>query len=87
MVERPMPGEMMRGRQSMGMLRLIGVEELIAADLDDYVRIVTRLCADSGWRSALSACIRERSSRLFDDPAPIASLEAFWRDAAQTPVG
>jgi CRISPR-associated protein Csy1 len=82
-----LPGAMMRGRQSTGMLKLIGVEELIAADIDDYVRIATRLCSDPAWRSALSARIRENSSRLFDDPAPIAALDAFWSDAAARAVG
>ncbi len=82
-----LPGAMMRGRQSAGMLRLIGVEELIAADVDDYVRIATRLCNDREWRAALSARIRDNSGRLFDDPAPIAALEAYYREAAATPVG
>ena len=81
-----LPGAMMRGRQSAGMLKLIDVEELIATDVDDYVRIATRLCADPEWRAALSARIRENSSRLFDDPAPIAALEAYYRDAAAAAV-
>lgn len=82
-----LPGAMMRGRQSAGMLGLIGVEELIAADVDDYVRIATRLCSDREWRAALSARIRDNSGRLFDDPAPIAALDAFFREAAANPIG
>jgi protein O-GlcNAc transferase len=81
-----LPGAMMRGRQSAGMLKLIGVEELIATDVDDYVRIATRLCADPAWRNALATRIRENSSRLFDDPTPIAALEAFYRQAAAAAV-
>ncbi|HXX86221.1 MAG TPA: tetratricopeptide repeat protein [Casimicrobiaceae bacterium] len=76
-----LPGAMMRGRQSAGMLRLIGVEELIAADADDYLRIASRLCGDTAWRTSLSKRIRERCGRLFDDAEPIAALEAFYRDA------
>jgi protein O-GlcNAc transferase len=79
-----LPGAMMRGRQSSGMLKLIDVEELIATDVDDYLRIATRLCTDPEWRAALSARIRENSGRLFDDPAPIAALEAYYREAAAT---
>jgi CRISPR-associated protein Csy1 len=82
-----LPGAMMRGRQSAGMLRMIGVEELIAVDQDDYVRIASRLCADPAWRAQLSVRIRENSARLFDDPAPIAALEAFCRDIASRPTG
>jgi predicted O-linked N-acetylglucosamine transferase (SPINDLY family) len=82
-----LPGAMMRGRQSAGMLRLIGADELIARDVDDYVRIATRLCSDPEWRLALSARIRDASSRLFDDAAPIAALQAFYREEAARPVG
>lgn len=81
-----LPGALMRGRQSAGMLKLIGVDELIAADIDDYLRIAARLCGDPAWRADLSARIRERSGRLFDDTAPIAALDAFYRGVAAAPV-
>ena len=76
-----LPGSMMRGRQSLGMLSMMGMDELVASDVDDYVRIATRLCGDPQWRAELRSRIRERSGVLFDDPAPIAALEAFYRDA------
>jgi predicted O-linked N-acetylglucosamine transferase (SPINDLY family) len=81
-----LPGAMMRGRQSAGMLSLLGVHELIATDVDDYVRIATRLCQDPAWRTGLAASIRERNGLLFDDPAPLGALEAFYREAASAPV-
>jgi len=81
-----LPGTMMRGRQSAGMLRLIGVEELIAQDVDDYIRIANRLCGDPEWRAALSAKIREHGARLFDDPEPTAALEAFYQEVAASPA-
>ena len=49
-----LPGRFMRGRQSAGMLRLIGVPELIAADEDDYVRIVVRAGGDAERREVAS---------------------------------
>ena len=76
-----LPGAMMRGRQSAGMLKLIGMEELIAKDVEDYLRIADRLCGDAVWRSALSQRIRERCGRLFDDAEPIKALEAFYEQA------
>ena len=82
-----LPGSMMRGRQSAGMLKIVGVEELIAKDADDYVRIATRLCGDPEWRLAISARIRENSTRLFDDPSPITALQAFYREVAARAVG
>ena len=81
-----LPGAMMRGRQSAGMLSLLGLHELIAADADDYVRIATRLCQDVAWRAGLAASIRERNGMLFDDPAPLDALEEFYREAASVPV-
>jgi protein O-GlcNAc transferase len=81
-----LPGTMMRGRQSAGMLSLMGLHQLIATDVDDYVRIATRLCQDAAWRAGLAASIRERNGMLFDDPAPLAALENFYREAASAPV-
>jgi protein O-GlcNAc transferase len=76
-----LPGSMMRGRQSAGMLGLLGIGELIAADVDDYVRIASRLCQDADWRKTMAASIRERNSQLFEDAAPLAALEDFYREA------
>jgi predicted O-linked N-acetylglucosamine transferase (SPINDLY family) len=76
----------MRGRQSAGMLSLLDLHELIAADADDYARIATRLCQDVAWRAGLAEHIRERNGRLFDDAAPLDALEVFYREAASVAV-
>jgi CRISPR-associated protein Csy1 len=72
-----LPGRFMRGRQSLGMLRSMGIDELVASDEDDYVRIATRLAADSDWRRELSARIRANAGAMFDDPRPVAAFSAF----------
>jgi len=69
-----LPGRFMRARQSAEMLRLCGVEPLVARDADDYVRTAARLASDRGWRDSLAGQIREGRARIFDDPAPIAAL-------------
>jgi CRISPR-associated protein Csy1 len=75
-----LPGRFMRGRQSAGMLRLMGLDELVARDADDYVRIAARLVHDFAWRSGLSARILAARERIFNDAAPIAALgEALSR--------
>ena len=74
-----LPGRFMRGRQSAAMLHLMGVDELVAADADDYVRIVTRLVRDPAFRTDCAARIRAAQSRIFDDPAPVAALASFLR--------
>jgi CRISPR-associated protein Csy1 len=69
-----LPGSFMRGRQSAGMLALEGVDELVARDADDYVRIAARLAADRDWRTELRSRIRAGHARVFDDAAPVHAL-------------
>jgi CRISPR-associated protein Csy1 len=81
-----LPGRFMRGRQSAGMLRLIGMPQLVAADPDDYVRIVARLAADAGERAAIREALRDRRAAIFDDPAPLLAFQAFVEAAASRAV-
>lgn len=74
-----LPGALMRGRQTCGMLRLLGVGELVATDRDDYVRIATRLAQDAAWRDALAQRIDAAKTTLYRDDAAVAALAAFLR--------
>ncbi len=69
-----LPGEFMRGRQTMGMLTLLGVDELIATSTDDYLAIAKRLATDKRHRDEVSAKILANLPRLFNDPAPPKAL-------------
>lgn len=69
-----LPGRFMRGRQSAGMLTLMGLQELIAANEDDYVRKVAAIAND---RSNFSQRIIAKRDRIFDDTSAIAALTAF----------
>lgn len=69
-----LPGRFMRGRQTAAMLRLMGLEELIAADAQDYVRIALEIARDPARNAALREAIAARRAVLFDRPEP---LEAF----------
>ena len=80
-----LPGPFMRGRHSHAMLDILGLAgELSARDPGHYVEIAARLAHDPGFRSRMSAAIRERKHLLFDDAAPIRALEAFLREACGT---
>jgi CRISPR-associated protein Csy1 len=72
-----LPGRFMRGRQTLGMLRCMGIGELVARDEDDYVAIASRLATDRGWRDGLSARIRSAVGAVFDDERPLAAFRAF----------
>ena len=76
-----LPGQFMRARQSAAMLAIAGVPELIARDVDDYVRIAARLGKDPAWRADVAAKIAAGREKLFDDPAPLAAFADFIRDA------
>lgn len=79
-----LPGEFMRGRQTMGMLTLLGTAELIAHSEDHYLAIASRLASDRPYRDALSARIIQNAARLFDDPAPTQALAKVLLSLATT---
>jgi CRISPR-associated protein Csy1 len=77
-----LPGTLMRGRQSMGMLRILGLEELVARDAAGYVGIATALGRDRERRVDVAERIRQRRGELFEREEPIRALEDFLVRAA-----
>jgi CRISPR-associated protein Csy1 len=69
-----LPGRFMRGRQSAGMLAVAGLEDQIARDPDDYVRIAAQLACDREFRTAQSSRTREGAAALFGDPSPVTAF-------------
>lgn len=78
-----LPGDCMRGRQSAAMLRQIDLGDLVASDEADYVRIATRLARDRAWRDDVTGRMQEASARLFDQAAPLATLQDFLDEVAR----
>jgi protein O-GlcNAc transferase len=73
-----LPGRSMRSRHTLGMLRLLELDQrLVARDLDDYVRIAVELGRSADLRAELRGLIGERKHRLYDDPAASAALQDF----------
>jgi predicted O-linked N-acetylglucosamine transferase (SPINDLY family) len=81
-----LPGALMRGRQTAGMLEVLGATDLIAGNRDEYLRIAVRLATDATWRSEQRARIDSGRNRLFDDRAPIDRLQTFLQDLAVADV-
>ncbi|KAA5605508.1 hypothetical protein F1188_11490 [Roseospira marina] len=73
-----LPGPFMRGRHTMAMLRLMGLDELVARDRNDYVAIAARLGQDREVRARLRAEVQERRNRLYGDDGAVRALEAFY---------
>jgi CRISPR-associated protein Csy1 len=74
-----LPGAYMRGRQSAGMLELVGVPELIARDRAEYLAVASRLVGDRAWRDGLRARILASQGRLFDVSDAIDALQDLFQ--------
>lgn len=74
-------GECMRERQSAAMLAQLGASELVAADVDQYVALATRLGRDGEWRAVLADRLRRNAGVLFDAGATTSALEDFLANA------
>ena len=75
-------GAMARGRQTSGMLRMLGIEELIATSDDDYVEKAAALLRDAQRSLALREKILQRKSVLFDDDAAVVAFANFVESVA-----
>lgn len=67
------PGEFMRGRQTTGMLTLIGEMQLIAGSAADFVAIVSHVAATTPTQSRQER--QQRARVLWNDLAPVRALE------------
>ncbi|MGB6585402.1 MAG: tetratricopeptide repeat protein, partial [Pseudolabrys sp.] len=76
-------GATMRGRHSAAILRMIDVTDTIAATVDDYVAIATRLGQDTQFRQTMSSRMAENRHRLYRDGAPVTALENFLEGAVR----
>lgn len=74
-----LPGALMRTRMGCGMLTRLGIEDAIATDVDDYVRLAVHLGKDADLRAEMSRRIQDRRHLLFDDVHGVKALEAFFR--------
>ena len=80
---------MMRGRHTAAILGRLGLERLIARDLDGYVATALGLGADVALRKRIKAEIETGKHRLYGDMAPVRALEQALIAAldAQRPDG
>jgi protein O-GlcNAc transferase len=70
-------GLFLRGRLASGILRRMGMTELIASDKTEYVDLVVKLVQDRAYRKEIQEKIIANRSILFDDLEPIRALEQF----------
>ena len=80
-----LPGEVMRSRHSMAILKMMGVEETIAKNKDEYVQIAVRLGQDPNYRQHISRQIALNKHKLYEDLKPVIALEDFLFKVANKP--
>ncbi|MBE9041758.1 tetratricopeptide repeat protein [Oscillatoriales cyanobacterium LEGE 11467] len=72
-----LPRDLMRGRHTLAVLKMMGIEETIAADKDDYIKIAIRLGRDFKYRQAISEKVAVNKHRVYRDLEPVRALEDF----------
>jgi len=72
-----LPGAFMRGRHSEAILKMMGVTETIARDLDNYVAIAARLANSPDERLKISNRMGAAKDKVYRDRACITALEDF----------
>jgi len=70
-------GRFLRGRLASGILKRIGLPDLVAADGEQYVALAVRLAQDAGYRAEIRRRMAAGRPILFEDSAPIRALEDF----------
>ncbi|GET41993.1 glycosyl transferase family 2 [Microseira wollei NIES-4236] len=81
-----LPGDLMRGRHTLAILKMMGIEQTIATSKDEYVKIAVRLGQDSQYRQFISRKIAENKHKLYGDLKPIRALEDFLLNVVQKDV-
>jgi predicted O-linked N-acetylglucosamine transferase (SPINDLY family) len=76
-------GSLMRGRHSSAILTMMGVTDTVAATIDDYVDIATRLALDPVWRADIATLMKENRHRVYRDRDCITALEDFLERVAR----
>ena len=80
-----LPGEFMRGRHSMAILKMMGIEETIASSKEEYVQIAIRMGRDAQYRQHISQLVTQNKHKLYNDLKPVRALEEFLFDIVGKP--
>ncbi|MCC7328063.1 MAG: tetratricopeptide repeat protein [Burkholderiales bacterium] len=77
-------GRFMRGRFGSGIMRRMGLGELVATSNREYADLAVRLATDAGFRERTRARIVAARGVLFDDVVPVRALEDFLVDVTRS---
>ncbi|MBD1847345.1 tetratricopeptide repeat protein [Cyanobacteria bacterium FACHB-63] len=78
-------GELMRGRHTMAILKMMGMEETIASSKAEYIKLAVRLGKDAAYRQHLSQQVANNKQKLYNDLKPVRALEDFLLQVVHKP--
>ncbi len=78
-------GKFMRGRHSMAILKMMGIEETTASSKEEYVQIAIRMGRDIEYRQYISELVNQNKHKLYSDLKPVRALEKFLFDVVGKP--
>jgi protein O-GlcNAc transferase len=76
-------GRFLRGRLASGVLRRMGLTELIVQTKADYVKLAVRLATDRDYQAHIRHEIQQRRSVLFDDQSAMGPFQGFLESVAR----
>jgi predicted O-linked N-acetylglucosamine transferase (SPINDLY family) len=76
-------GKFLRGRLASGILRRMGLDELVADTPAQYVEIAVKLARDAAYWGAMRERIIASRAVLYGDTEPVRALERFFEDAVR----
>jgi protein O-GlcNAc transferase len=76
-------GRFMRGRFASGILRRMGLSEMVATTEEQYVELIAKLASDVAYLQRIRDRIAEASAALFGDLSPLRALEHFLESTAR----
>ena len=82
-----LPSAFHRGRYTLGCYRKMGLDDGVAADVEDYIRIALRLGTDAEYRRSVEQKIRSASHVLFEDLQTVREHERIfseWIEASRS---
>ena len=70
-------GQFMRGKFASGILMRMGMSDLIAHTIEEYIELAVRLVQNKEFHKKISLCMNNSRDILYEDKDPIRALETF----------
>ena len=70
-------GRFMRGRLAAGIMRRMGLSDMVAESQEKYINMVVKLVKDDDYNNLIRQRIEANRYVLFDDMAPVQAMEDF----------